>query len=61
MPKPLYPDSHGQRHFCYIFEEEVSLGKINVKEILEDHQDLPQGMPIYLKGSELIAYRELSL
>ena len=57
MRKALYPNPHG-RYFCYVFDEEVSLGKLDIGKILEDHQGLQHGAPIYLKGSELIAYRE---
>jgi hypothetical protein len=57
MEKAEYPNPHG-RYFCYVFDEEVSLGKLDVGKILEDHSNLPRGTPIYLKGSELIGYRE---
>ncbi len=56
MRKAQYPDPQG-RYFCYVFDEEVSLGDLDVQKIVNDHSDLPRGTPIYLKGSELIEYR----
>ena len=56
MRKALYPNPHG-RYFCYVFDEEVSLGNLDVQKIISDHSYLPIGTPIYLKGSELIRYR----
>ena len=56
MRKAQYPDPHG-RYFCYVFDEEVSLGDLDVQKIINEHSDSPRGAPIYLKGSELIRYR----
>lgn len=71
MIKTGYLDPHHDRYLCYFFDEEITLGNINIEKIIEDdrgrfleEQDLnpvikqyPQGRPIFLDGSKLITYR----
>lgn len=57
MAKALYPNPQG-RYFCYVFDEEVSLGNLDVVRLLQEMSSEEKGAPIYLKGSELIGYRK---
>lgn len=54
-----YPNPQG-RYFCYVFDEEVSLGKLDVAEFLSQESikdGYVKGAPIYVKGEELIKFR----
>ena len=71
MIKTGYHDPNHDRYLCYFFDEEVTLGNINIDKIIEDDrkgfmedtrynhvlEEYPQGRPIYLDGNQLIAYR----
>lgn len=71
MVKTGYIDPHYDRYLCYFFDEEVTLGNINIEKIIEDDkkafiertrfnhvlEKYPEGHPIYLEGSQLINYR----
>lgn len=57
-----YIEPHFDKYLCYFFEEEVSIGNIDVARILADARlsrdtDYQEGMPIYLTGEELLKYR----
>ena len=55
-----YPNPQG-RYFCYVFDEEVSLGKLDVAEFLSQEslkEGYIKGAPIYVKGKELIKFRK---
>ncbi len=49
-------------YYCYVLDEEVSLGDLDVPRLLDERArekggDFRPGAPIYLKGGELIGYR----
>lgn len=49
-------------YYCYVLDEEVSLGDLDVAKLLADWKrekgdDFRLGAPIYLKGGELIGFR----
>lgn len=59
MVKAKYPNPQG-RYFCYVFDEEVSLGKLDIAKFIEERstkEDYIKGAPIYVKGAEMIKYR----
>ncbi len=61
MVQTGYENPHHGRYFCYFFDEEITLGKFDINKVLEDvkvKEGTVDGQPIYLKGSELIKYRE---
>ncbi len=59
MQEAWYPtpieEMHAEKYFCYVMDEEVSIGNINLLEIIKNNQ--PVGAPIYKSCSELINYR----
>ena len=71
MVKTGYIDPHHDSYLCYFFDEEVTLGNININKIIEDDkkafiertrfnhvlEKYPEGHPIYLEGRQLINYR----
>ena len=71
MVKTGYIDPHCDSYLCYFFDEEVTLGNININKIIEDDkkafiertrfnhvlEKYPEGHPIYLEGRQLINYR----
>ena len=48
-------------YFCYIFDEEVTLGKLDIHRLISEerigNRKYIDGAPIFRKGSELMAYR----
>lgn len=49
-------------YYCYVLEEEVSLGDLDVPQLIAERKrekggDFKPGAPIYLKGAELIGFR----
>lgn len=47
-------------YYCYILDEEVTLGKLDVPKLIADasvKDGYKPGMPLYVKGAELIQYR----
>ena len=61
MRKAWYPNPQG-KYFCYVFDEQVSLGNINLSQLLEDYTffnpDHTYGAPIFMTGRELMEYRK---
>ena len=65
MEKALYPSNHGGpkgEYFIFRFDDEVSLGKIDISRLIQSRsQDTTntyiKGEPIFAKGSELLEYR----
>ena len=50
-------------YYCYVLEEEVSLGDLDVARLLAERKreqggGFMPGVPIYLKGGELIGFRK---
>lgn len=62
MRKALYPTPKGN-YFCYVFDEEVSLGYIDIaKAISEYRKNNPgtvSGEPIFITGKDLLRYKRL--
>lgn len=61
MLKMGYVSAKGD-YYCYVLEEEVSLGDLAVSKLLSDLKrekgdEFKPGAPIYLKGGELIGFR----
>lgn len=61
MLKMGYAAASGD-YYCYVLDEEVSLGDLDVAKLLADRKcekgdDFRRGAPIYLKGGELIGFR----
>lgn len=61
MAQAWYPNPQSNKYFCYVFDEEVTLGDLDIATLLFNHRfstpDFVNGAPIYLKGRELMAYR----
>ncbi|MBQ9726807.1 MAG: LlaJI family restriction endonuclease [Kiritimatiellae bacterium] len=63
-----YPKDPGKTSFnylCYELEEEISFGSLDIPRLLTERQaenpsTYMRGMPLFLKGSELIGYRTSS-
>lgn len=71
MVRTGYKVPHHDKYLCYFFDEEITLGNLDIKRIIEDdkkrffdsiknnpvYECYPLGRPIYLEGKELIDYR----
>ena len=71
MIKTGYKEPSHDKYLCYFFDEEVTVGNIDIQRIIEDDkkayfntkknksldEDYPAGRPIYLNGAKLIEYR----
>lgn len=71
MIKTGYKEPGHDKYLCYFFDEEVTIGTIDIQRIIEDDQkaffetkknkskddEYPIGRPIYLNGARLIEYR----
>lgn len=60
MRKALYPDPQGN-YYCFVFDEEVTLGNLDVARLLSEEQAKPSyiaGAPIFMTGEELMKYRK---
>lgn len=73
MIKTGYKNPHHDKYLCYFFDEEITLGNLDIEKIIEDdrkqffesiknnhvYEPYPNGRPIYLEGKKLIEYRRL--
>ena len=71
MIKTGYKNPRHDKYLCYFFDEEVSIGSLNIEKIIEDDKQAfkdknrnehvppqyPEGKPIYIKGETLKEYR----
>lgn len=62
LTKSRYPSvPSAKRYFCYVFDEEVSLGSLDIAQLLSDyytnHPQALKGEPIFMKGEEVKEYR----
>ena len=62
LQRSLYPSRPtAEKYLCYVFDEEVTLGKLNIAEVLSlERTSTPgyiAGSPIFKTGEELIKYR----
>ena len=62
LKKSMYPsEPTTEKYFCYVFDEEVTLGELDIsallssKRIVEKIED--NGAPIFVSGKELFEYR----
>lgn len=62
MRETLYPSEPKGNYFCYVFDEEVTLGKLDVQRLISqkriDDREYVDGAPIFMSGKELIKYRK---
>ena len=61
MRETLYPREPKGNYFCYIFDEEVTLGNLDVHRLVSqkriDDREYVDGAPIFISGKDLIKYR----
>lgn len=71
MIRTGYKDPHHDRYLCYFFDEEVTIGNLDIAKIIADDKQAffekmknehvfekyPSGRPIYLDGEKLLQYR----
>lgn len=71
MIKTGYNNPHHDKYLCYFFDEEVTIGSLNIEKIIEEDKKAfkektkyeqvppkyPKGKPIYLNGKTLKEYR----
>lgn len=55
MRKAWYPEPKGN-YFCYVFDEEVSLGDLNIAKLIKEHKTETYGSPIFIKGEDMLKY-----
>lgn len=62
MRETLYPSESKGNYFCYVFDEEVTLGKLDVQRLISqkriDDREYVDGAPIFMTGKELIKFRK---
>lgn len=62
MRETLYPSEPKGNYFCYVFDEEVTLGNLDVHRLISqkriDDREYIDGAPIFMSGKELIKYRK---
>ena len=63
MKKSLYPhDPKSKKYFCYVFDEEVTLGNIDINSLLSferiDNKNYIEGAPIFKTCKELVKFRK---
>lgn len=62
MRETLYPSEPKGNYFCYVFDEEVTLGKLDVQRLISqkriDDREYVDGAPIFMSGKELIKFRK---
>lgn len=62
MRETLYPSEPKGNYFCYVFDEEVTLGKLDVHRLISqkriDDREYVDGAPIFMTGKELIKFRK---
>lgn len=62
MRETLYPSEPKGNYFCYVFDEEVTLGKLDVQRLISqkriDDREYIDGAPIFMSGKEIIKFRK---
>ena len=62
MRETLYPSEPKGNYFCYVFDEEVTLGNLDVHRLISqkriDDREYIDGAPIFMTGKELIKFRK---
>lgn len=63
MRETLYPSEPKGNYFCYVFDEEVTLGKLDVQRLISqkriDDREYVDGAPIFMTGKEIIKFRKI--
>ena len=63
MRETLYPSEPKGNYFCYVFDEEVTLGKLDIQRLISqkriDDREYVDGAPIFMSGKELIKFRKI--
>lgn len=63
MESTGYPSEAKSDYFCYVFDEEVTLGKIDINSAISQYRmsspDFKEGQPIFITCKDLINYREV--
>jgi len=49
-------DTHAEKYFCYVFDEEVTLGDIDITKLLSEHKS--SKAPVFVSGEEMMKYRK---
>ncbi len=61
MKQALYPREPQGEYFIFRFDEEVSIGRFDIHQLISTHRifdnDFVEGSPIYLTGEKLLDYR----
>lgn len=62
MKKAWYQNPRHDKYFCYVFDEEVTLGSLNIKTLISQERinlksDFIEGAPIFKNGKEMMEYR----
>ena len=61
MKQALYPRNPQGDYFIFRFDEEVSLGRFDINNLISTYRifekDFIEGMPIFLKGEKLLQFR----
>lgn len=62
IEKSGYPNPHHEKYFCYVFDEEVTLGTLDIptlisKERIDQRTSFIEGAPIFKTGKEMMEYR----
>lgn len=62
MAEAWYPNPKSEKYYCYVFDEEVTLGNLDLNAIVSkeriDNKDYVEGTPIFVKGEEVIKHRK---
>lgn len=62
MRETLYPSEPKGNYFCYVFDEEVTLGKLDIQRLISqkriDDREYIDGAPIFMSGKEIIKFRK---
>ncbi len=61
MEKTGYVNPRHDNYFCYFFDEEITLGKIDIDQLLAEamsREDYVEGAPIYMTGRDLMRFRK---
>lgn len=58
LKKSMYPsEPNAEKYFCYVFDEEVTLGNLDIASLLKTVGD-NEGAPIFKTGEEIKNYRK---
>lgn len=62
MAETGYPSEPKGNYFCYVFDEEVTLGTLDIHKLISEerigNREYQDGAPIFRSGAELMKYRK---